>query len=103
MNTAAQQAKMCETEIFNLKRNIRKNELAITDIDRAKDSKAIYLPMGKAFVCRHPDYVKKEFADINRKYATEISELEKNHKFYETKKTDKETILKEGLQRLTKK
>jgi chaperonin cofactor prefoldin len=54
MNQANQQARICEAEAFALKRNIRKNELAINDIEKSKDSKAIYLPLGKAFICRKP-------------------------------------------------
>lgn len=89
MNRANQQAQIAATEAFTLKRNIRKNELALADIEKSKDSKAIYLPLGKAFICRKPEYVKEEFTAINKKWTNDVQELEKNQKYYESIKKEK--------------
>lgn len=47
--------------------------------------------------------MKEEFGKINKEWAKEIQELEKNQKYYEVKKAEKEAIVKAGIERLTKK
>lgn len=49
----ATQVRAYENEIFTLKRNIKKNELTLKEVEAVKEDRSIYVPLGKAYRSCH--------------------------------------------------
>lgn len=49
MNQTAAQVRAYENEIFTLKRNSKKNELTLKELENVKENRGIFVPLGKAY------------------------------------------------------
>jgi hypothetical protein len=58
MKQAADQAKVFESSLILLSRTIKKNELTIKQIEKVPADRAVYVPLGKAYL-----FTKKDFCE----------------------------------------
>ena len=50
MKQAAEQAKVFENSLLILSRTIKKNELTIKQLEKVHNDRAVYVPLGKAYL-----------------------------------------------------
>lgn len=65
MKQAAEQAKVFENSLMILSRTIKKNELTVKQLEKIPAERAVYVPLGKAYVFVYASQIPEEKQGLN--------------------------------------